>query len=42
MLDCFVKDFKQSHGFKSKSGLIIGHIGSLFILFLVCGLFCYV
>ena len=33
MLDFFIKDFNQSHGFEAKNGLIIGHIGSLFILF---------
>ena len=32
MLDFFIKDFNQSHGFYAKNGLIIGHIGSLFIL----------
>ena len=43
MLDFFIKDFNQSHGFKAKNGLIIGHIGSLFILFFFpCGLFGYV
>ena len=42
MLDFFIKDFNQSHGFSAKNGLIIGHIGSLFILifsmwpFLLC------
>ena len=40
MLDFFIKDFNQSHGFEAKNGLIIGHIGSLFILvFFLCGLF---
>ena len=33
MLDFFIKDFNQSHGFEAKNGLIIGHIESLFILF---------
>ena len=44
MLDFFIKDFNQSHGFSAKNGLIIGHIGSLFILifsmwpfFVMCG-----
>ena len=33
MLDCFIIDLKQSHGFKTTNGQIIGHIGSLFIYF---------
>ena len=33
MLDFFIKDFNQSHGFEAKNGQIIGHIGSLFIFF---------
>ena len=32
MLDFFIKDFNQSHGFESKNGLIIGHIGRFFFL----------
>ena len=39
MLDFSLTDFKLSHGFYSKNGLINGHIGSLIFL---CGLFCYV
>ena len=39
MLDFTLTDFKLSHGFYSKNGLINGHIGSYFFL---CGLFCYV
>ena len=40
MLDFFIKDFKLSHGFKAKNGLIIGHIGSFFIFYVA--FFCYV
>ena len=32
MLHFFIKDFNLSQGFYTKSGLIIGHSGSLFIL----------
>ena len=39
MLDFSIKDFNLSHGFQAKNGLIIGHIGSLFILTFLCGLF---
>ena len=38
MLDFSITDFKLSHGFLSKNGLINGHIGSYFKFFL-CGLF---
>ena len=41
MLDFSITDFKLSHGFSSKNGLINGHIGIFFNIFL-CGLFCYV
>ena len=33
MLDFFIKDFNQSHGFEVKNGWIIGHIGSLFFFY---------
>ena len=33
MLDFSITDFKLSHGFKSKNGLINGHIGSFFKFF---------
>ena len=33
MLDFSVTDFKLSHGFYSKNGLINGHIGSYFYCF---------
>ena len=39
MLDFSVTDFKLSHGFYSKNGLINGHIGSYFFFmwpFLLC------
>ena len=42
MFDFSIKDFNLSHGFQAKNGLIIGHIGSLFILTFLCGLFYYV
>ena len=35
MLDFSVTDFKLSHGFYSKNGLINGHIGSYFYFFYV-------
>ena len=41
MLDFTITDFKLSHGFSSKNGLINGHIGRFFLYFL-CGLFGYV
>ena len=39
MLEFSITDFKLSHGFSSKNGLINGRIGSFFFL---CGLCCYV
>ena len=42
MLDSAITDFKLSHGFSSKNGLINGHIESFFIYFSLCGLFGYV
>ena len=33
MLDFSIEDFKLSHGFLSKNGLIIGHIGSFIFNF---------
>ena len=42
MLDFFIKDFNQSHGFEAKNGLIIGHIGSLFYFFFYVAFFGYV
>ena len=41
MLDFSIKDFKLSHGFLAKNGVIIGHIGS-FLKKILCGLFGYV
>ena len=38
VLDCFITDLKLSHGFQTTNGQIIGHIGSLFIYFFLCGL----
>ena len=43
MLDFSITDFKLSHGFSSKNGLINGHIGSFFknffyvAFFVMCG-----
>ena len=34
MLDFAITDFKLSHGFSSKNGLINGHIGSFFNIFM--------
>ena len=42
MLDFSITDFKLSHGFSSKNGLINGHIGSFKKKFFLCGLFRYV
>ena len=42
MLDFFIKDFNQSHGFEAKNGLIIDHIGSLFFFFSTWPFFCVV
>ena len=40
MLDFSVTDFKLSHGFYSKNGLINGHIGSYFYFFMWPFLLC--
>ena len=42
MLDFSITDFKLSHGFSSKNGLINGHIGSFFIFFMWPLLLCVV
>ena len=33
MLEFSITDFKPSHGFSAKNGLINGHIGSFFYIF---------
>ena len=42
MWDFSVTDFKLSHGFYSKNGLINGHIGSYFYFFMWPFLLCVV
>ena len=39
MLDFSITDFKLSHGFSSKNGLINGHIGSFFKIFFYVAFF---